>query len=203
VSKLRLYLFRDRCHPLVGDSCWYDWRVESATFLAPGSTVGGGPLFRYFCSSILLSGIVYGVLRFSAGVVVFPDIDPALAKSSDYVIPGLVAVFFSAWVLRPLIRGQQFVAAIFGMFLYPFLAGMLFVIMDLVFNLNALQVDGLLETLQLLFIEMTRVPLWVGETAKLAFPLAAVVVYLLRRSDPPEMLKSKSKLASVDPYRRS
>ncbi len=169
----------------------------------PGSTVGGGPLFRYFCTSVLLSGIVYGVLRFSVGVVVLPDLDPAQAKSSDYLVPGLVAAFCTAWLLRPLIRGQYFVAAIFGMFLFPFLAGMLFVIMGLVFDLNALQLEGLVENLQLLFIELTRVPLWVGETAKIGFPLASVVVYLLRRSDPPEVLKSKSKLASVDPYQRS
>lgn len=154
-------------------------------------------MLRYFFVSIAIAVAVYIALRLTVGGVILPAVDPRVASDMFFLVPGLVAVFIAAWVIRPAVRAHSLLGPVFATLAYPFVAGGLFVLGMNIFG-DPDSVD-LVENLEGTVSILQGVPFTVIESLRVTIPLSIVAVFLLRSADPPEKMRKKN-LATVDPY---
>ena len=156
-------------------------------------------MLRYFVFAVGIAIASYVALRLTVGSVILPMIDPRVAADTMFIVPGVVAVICGAVFLRPLVRAQTLLGPILAVLAYPFVAGIFCSIGLTVFGGS--ETEDFLSTFEGTFAVIRAAPVLVVESVIVTIPLAAVAIFLLRRSDPPETLKKRN-LATVDPYAR-
>ena len=157
-------------------------------------------MLRYFFVAVGLSILSYLVLRSTIGVWILPAVETKLARDPAFFVPAVVSIVVGVFFLRPFIRAHSFFGPVIASLLSPFLVGFFFMISLTIFggSTSSLFVESFEDT----FMLMREVPFAAMESLRVTAPLALVVAFLLRKSDPPETLKRRN-LATVDPYQHS
>ena len=157
-------------------------------------------MLRYFFVAVGLAIVSYLVLRSAIGVWILPAVEKEVARDPAFFVPAVVSMVFGVFFLRPFIRAHSFFGPVIASLLAPFLVGFFFTISLTIFGGSSS--SYFVETFDDTFALLRGVPFVAMESLRVTVPLAGVVAFLLRRSDPPEMIKRRN-LATVDPYQHS
>jgi hypothetical protein len=150
-------------------------------------------VFRYFIVSIVAAAGLYLAMRFTAGSLILRDLPPDVPRDFHYLFPGLLSAFATAWLLRPMVRGQTIAGPVFATACFPFLVGCMLAGFLAVFGRTAEQAGDFVTSITLTFGAISDAPRMILRTLPVTVPAAFIAVMALRRSDPPEAMSAKKK----------
>lgn len=158
-------------------------------------------MLRYFIVSVVVAAVAYIAMRFTIGTHILTDLSAEEAQHQIYMIPGLIAAFLSCWFLRPLVRAHTLIGPTLATILYPFFVGCGFaaILFSRAFTPGmqstfADQMGGMLHA-------VFDAPLYVLGTLPVAFPVAGLAMFALRKSDPGEAMTDKRERATAGPFK--
>jgi len=158
-------------------------------------------MLRYFIVSVVVAAVAYVAMRFTIGTAILTDLPAELAQDSYYVVPGLFAAFISCWLLRPVVRAHSFMGPMLATVLYPFFVGSAVTVYLFVAGRSQEESMDVVGSMDGTIQAVIDAPLYVLGSLPVAFPIAGLAVFALRKSEPGEAMTDKKEKAQAGPFK--